>query len=239
VIATSDKCYRNDGAGRAFEELDPLGGEDPYSASKAAAELVAAAYQASYFPLDQVERHGVRLATVRSGNVIGGGDWAADRLVPDAVRALSAGRVIEVRHPGSIRPWQHVLEPLSGYLAVAGALRAGHDGGLGTSNWNFGPDAAEQFTVSDLIGQIVDCWGGGSWGPHPGSSGGVEATSLRLSSEKARRDFGWRQRWDFTQTVAHTIAWYRRFYEDETASMRDHSLHDIERFEQAGLASQA
>jgi CDP-glucose 4,6-dehydratase len=240
VIATSDKCYRNDGAGRAFEEADPLGGEDPYSASKAATELVAAAYQASYFQPDQVERHGVRLATVRSGNVIGGGDWATDRLVPDAVRALSVGREIEVRHPDSIRPWQHVLEPLSGYLAVARALHEGRDEGLGRPSWNFGPDATRQFTVSDLVSQVVDCWGGGSWSSHPSSSDGVEATSLRLSSEKALHDFGWRQRWDFSQTVAHTVAWYRQFYEDETASMRDHSLHDIEHFEQAaGSASQA
>jgi CDP-glucose 4,6-dehydratase len=233
VIATSDKCYRNDGSGRAFEENDPLGGHDPYSASKAGAELVASAYRDSYFAPDQIGEHGVRLATVRSGNVIGGGDWADDRLVPDAVRALAAGQSINIRHPRSIRPWQHVLEPLSGYLSVAGALI---DGALGTA-WNFGPDPAQEYAVSDLVSEIIAAWGEGDWTADATTLGDVEATTLRLSSTKARHDLGWGQQWSFTESVSHTIAWYHHFYDDPTASMREHSLRDIERYEQSALSA--
>ena len=146
VVATSDKCYRNDGSGRAFEESDPLGGHDPYSASKAGTELVVAAYRQSFFPAERVAAHGVRLACVRAGNVIGGGDWAADRLVPDAVRALSAGHDLVVRNPASTRPWQHVLEPLSGYLTVA-ALASSLEG---EPAWNFGPDPSHEPSAGEL-----------------------------------------------------------------------------------------
>jgi CDP-glucose 4,6-dehydratase len=229
VVATSDKCYRNDGSGRAFEESDPLGGHDPYSASKAGTELVVAAYRQSYFSPEQVAAHGVHLACVRAGNVIGGGDWAADRLVPDAVRALSAGDDLVVRHPDSTRPWQHVLEPLSGYLTVA--ARAGSWPGEPT--WNFGPEPAHELSAAALATAIVEHWGSGAWTSPARAHDSVEATTLRIAIEKARRDLGWAPRWDVVTAVTRTVAWYRTFYEEPGVSMQSRSLADIASYQQS------
>ena len=231
VVATSDKCYRNDGQVWGFRENDPLGGHDPYSASKAGSELVVDAYRSSFFPVDRIDEHGVRLASVRAGNVIGGGDWADDRIVPDAVRALAAGNDLVVRNPASTRPWQHVLEPLSGYLTLAGRLLVDEHPDSWAEPWNFGPMVSDEASVADLATALVKAWGGGRWTTPPTAVANVEAKTLRIAIDKAVSALGWRPRWHLDETVSRTVEWYRKFYEDPKASMRDHSLDDISAYE--------
>jgi CDP-glucose 4,6-dehydratase len=206
VIVTSDKCYENLETGRAFRETDPMGGRDPYGASKACAEIVTAAYRESFFA------DGAAVASVRAGNVIGGGDWAPDRIIPDSVRALIAGEPIIVRNPDAIRPWQHVLEPLSGYLQL-GALLLG-DGRRYADAWNFGPtgegsDQPVRWVVDRFLGE----WGSGSWTTPPSTDGQPrEAHLLRLDSAKARERLAWAPVWDPPTAVRHTASWYREYY---------------------------
>jgi CDP-glucose 4,6-dehydratase len=235
VVATSDKCYRNDGQGRAFTESDPLGGRDPYSASKAGAEMVVAAYRSSFFASSIASEHGIDLTSVRAGNVIGGGDWAADRLIPDAVRALSVGNDLVVRNPASTRPWQHVLEPLSGYLTVATRAAGGELRGQSEPTWNFGPDPSQVVTAADLATSVVRHWGSGRWKMAEDAPPSNEATVLHISIDKAAAELGWRPRWDFDRTVASTIEWYRGFYDNDHESMRDRSLADIAAYEATTL----
>jgi CDP-glucose 4,6-dehydratase len=218
VVVTSDKCYANDGRPRAFREDDPLGGHDPYSASKAAAEIVAASYRDSFFAHDTQ----VALASARAGNVIGGGDWAADRIVPDAMRALESGRPIPVRNPGFTRPWQHVLEPLGGYLLLGARLeaaRAARDaaalkkfGGA----FNFGPEPGATRTVRELVEAVLKSWPG-KWEQAAQEKHLPEAPLLSLDIAKARALLGWRPRWDFARTVSETVAWYRAVHEKKDA----------------------
>ena len=201
VIVTSDKCYRPDPEGRRHAETDPLGGDDPYSASKAGAEFVAASYRASF--LDG--RCGV--ATARAGNVIGGGDWAKDRLVPDLLRAFESGHDAEIRRPDAVRPWQHVIDPLAGYLSLAEALCA--DPGRFADAWNFGPPADHEVPVATLADAAARLWGAGAaWqatgGPHP-----AETTTLRLNSDKASASLGWRARVPLDAALRWTIEWHR------------------------------
>lgn len=233
IVVTSDKCYRNDGQVWGFRESDPLGGHDPYSASKAGTELVVDSYRSSFFPPDRLTEHGVLLASVRAGNVIGGGDWANDRIVPDAMRALSAGQDLVVRNPLSTRPWQHVLEPLSGYLTLAGLLLGQRGTPELAEAWNFGPLATEEASVADLATALVSAWGSGRWVPAGESSPNVEAKSLRLSIDKAITRLGWRPRWGFEETVTRTVDWYSAFYNTPSESVRAHSLGDIVAYEQA------
>jgi CDP-glucose 4,6-dehydratase len=231
VVVTSDKCYRNDGQVWGFREVDPLGGHDPYSASKAGAELVVDSYRSSFFPVDRIADHGVRLASVRAGNVIGGGDWAADRIVPDAMRALSAGEDLIVRNPDSTRPWQHVLEPLSGYLALAARMV---DDGLGaewSGAWNFGPQTTEESSVATLATAVVSVWGSGRWAAAATTGHDVEAKTLRLSIDKAVARLGWAPRWGFDESVSRTVDWYRTYYQARSGSMRQPSLDDIAAYE--------
>jgi CDP-glucose 4,6-dehydratase len=236
VVITSDKCYRNDGQIWGFRESDPLGGHDPYSASKAGTELVVEAYRSSFFPIDRIEQHGVRLASVRAGNVIGGGDWAADRIVPDAVRALSTRADLVVRNPRSTRPWQHVLEPLSGYLTLAAEMSGARDPREWLQAWNFGPLTTEEASVGHLASAIVDAWGSGDWVASDHSVD-VEAKSLRICIDKAVSGLGWKPRWGFEETVARTVRWYRSYYENTEASMQPHSLGDLAAYE-ASVARQ-
>jgi CDP-glucose 4,6-dehydratase len=233
VIATSDKCYRNNGQVWGFREIDPLGGHDPYSASKAGTELVVEAYRSSFFPVNRITEHGVRVATVRAGNVIGGGDWAADRIVPDAVRALASGVDLIVRNPDSTRPWQHVLEPLSGYLTLAARLFPVEESAQWTEAWNFGPSITGEAKVSDLANALVKGWGSGRWSTPVQASGNVEAATLRIASDKAVSLLGWQPRWGLNETVRRTVDWYQHFYLDQASSMREHSLHDIASYESA------
>ncbi|MCE0498284.1 MAG: CDP-glucose 4,6-dehydratase, partial [Methylacidiphilales bacterium] len=219
VVVTTDKCYENDSAAhgsnaRNFKESDPLGGHDPYSASKAAAELVVAAYRDSFFS------HGteVALASARAGNVIGGGDWAEDRLVPDCVRALSAGRPVPVRNPAFTRPWQHVIEPLSGYLLLGAKLeqarhkKSAEEIARYAQAFNFGPDPGSNRSVRDLVEEVLRHWPG-KWEQVHQEKHLPEAPLLSLAIDKARATLGWQPRWDFAETVAQTVAWYRDYFE--------------------------
>lgn len=203
VYITSDKCYRNNEWIWGYRENDELGGHDPYSASKAAAELVFSSYQDSFFHA----RADFGAATVRAGNVIGGGDWALDRIVPDTMRALRAGAPIRLRNPGSTRPWQHVLEPLSGYLMIAAKLLEAPARYAGA--WNFGPRGESIRTVHDLAEAAVRQWGGGKVEIAQQADAPHEAGLLHLNCDKAHQLLGWHPLWDFERTVAETVRWYR------------------------------
>lgn len=208
VVITSDKCYENKGWGHVYKEGDRLGGHDPYSASKAAVEIVASAYARSFF-----KPAGVKLATVRAGNVIGGGDWAEDRIIPDVVRALEAGKPVSVRNPEAVRPWQHVLEPLFGYLLLGARLLENSGGSeiFSVGAWNFGPPPASCRRVRELVEEFLAEYGSGSWedlsaeqtdAPH-------EAEYLALAWDKAYKHLGWKPVWEFDETVHRTAGWYR------------------------------
>ncbi len=206
VVVTSDKCYQNLETGRPFRETDAMGGRDPYSASKGCAELVTAAYRESFFA------DGAAVASARAGNVIGAGDWAADRIVPDCVRALVASEPIVVRNPDAVRPWQHVLEPLSGYLWLAACML--RDRGRYEGAWNFGPpDQGGDKPVRWLVERFVEEWGSGSW-TTPADAGRQphEAHHLSLDSAKAREQLGWAPVWDARTAVRQTASWYREYH---------------------------
>jgi CDP-glucose 4,6-dehydratase len=222
ICVTSDKCYEPRGWEWGYREDDPLGGHDPYSASKAAAELVAAAYHESFFG---AQAHGLQpvglgrpmgLATVRAGNVIGGGDWAADRIVPDCIRALIAEEPILVRHPEAIRPWQHVLEPLAGYLLLA--QRLWDDPEKYSGAWNFGPEAENARPVAYLVQELIRLWGHGHWKRADTRAESGELTCLRLSSDKAMSLLSWRPQWNLRNALKRTVDWYRAFYWEQSGS---------------------
>ena len=202
VNVTTDKCYDNREWVWSYREDEPMGGHDPYSSSKGCAELVTAAYRRSF-----LQASGVALASARAGNVIGGGDWAADRLVPDILRAFQRGQPVHIRNPHSTRPWQHVLEPLSGYLTLAEHLWSG--GQAFAEGWNFGPNDADARPVQWIVERMAQTWGeGASWQldavDHP-----HEAHSLKLDISKARHRLGWCPRWPLETTLAHITAWHR------------------------------
>lgn len=203
VYITSDKCYENLEWVWGYRENDRLGGYDPYSASKAAAELVFSTYARSFYAY----RPELGAASTRAGNVIGGGDWAEDRIVPDCIRAIRDGRVIELRNPAATRPWQHVLEPLSGYLLLAARLRESPSEYSGA--WNFGPPSSEVRTVLDVAETIVAGFGRGSLAVTPGDGMQHEARLLQLNCDKAHQLLGWRPRWNVVQTLAMTTNWYK------------------------------
>jgi CDP-glucose 4,6-dehydratase len=233
IIVSTDKCYENLETGRPFSEDDRLGGHDPYSASKAAMEIAVASYARSFFASGSDDGCGVQIATVRAGNVIGGGDWSADRLVPDAVRAFSAGRTLEVRNERSVRPWQHVLEPVSGYLSIGAKLAS--EGGSVPASWNFGPVEIESQSVAELAGAFAAAWGGAEWAVAHQPGAPREAQLLRLSIQKAWRDLGWHPVWDFPTAVKRTADWYQNFYSgsrNADASYQD-CLNDIAAYETA------
>ncbi len=210
VLITSDKCYDNVEWSWGYRETDRLGGSDPYSGSKGAAELAIRSYVRSFFSDDSCP---VRLAIGRAGNVIGGGDWAADRIVPDCVRCWSADEVVPLRNPTSTRPWQHVLEPLGGYLTLASALSESRE--LHGEAFNFGPASAEDHTVSDLVRQMGEHWDSVRWedASEP-EDGRHEAGLLKLNCDKALHRLGWHAVLGFADTVRFTAEWYGRYYED-------------------------
>lgn len=222
VNVTSDKCYDNREWVWPYRENDPLGGNDPYSSSKGCSELVTAAYRRSFF--GSVD---TRVATARAGNVIGGGDWAADRLVPDAIRAWQKGACLRVRSPGAVRPWQHVLEPLSGYLLLAERLFAGD----GLDAVNFGPDQGDALMVAELLDCMGAHWGAGANWQDDSGDHLHEAGVLRLDSSKARLQLGWRPRWCLAQALEQVVAWHRALLAG--ADMCEQSLQDIALYEAA------
>ena len=211
VYVTSDKCYRNKEWLWGYRENDELGGDDPYSASKAAAELVFTAYQRSFFD----KRDGFGAATVRAGNVIGGGDWSANRIVPDCIRALLAKEAIVVRNPDSTRPWQHVLEPVFGYLLLGARLLERPRDFVGP--WNFGPRAEATRTVGELADEVVRDWGSGSVRVERPEHAPYEAGLLQLNCDKALTRLGWQAVWEFSDAVAMTVGWYKRTADGEDA----------------------
>ena len=210
VFVTTDKCYENREWVHGYREEDPLGGRDPYSASKAVAELIIHSYRQSFFP----ETHPVRIASARAGNVIGGGDWAKDRIVPDCVRALARHEAIPVRNKTATRPWQHVLEPLSGYLWLAAclahpALARGAPLARLTAGFNFGPTHESNRTVAELVGEILRHWPG-QWQDRSDPHAVHEANLLQLSTDKAHALLGWSPVWNFPEAIEKTIGWYRQ-----------------------------
>ena len=232
VLVTSDKAYRNEEWGRGYRETDHLGGHDPYSGSKSCAELVAHSYHHSF-----LRNSPTRSATARAGNVIGGGDWASDRIVPDCIRAWSALETVSVRRPDSTRPWQHVLEPLSGYLWLGSKMLDGQEG-LDGEAFNFGPNDQQDMTVADLLQAMAERWPGAAWQineEEPDSS--REATLLRLSCEKALEHLDWRAVMQFPQTVAMTIDWYRS-WQDGNVDLHDFTIGQIQQYTELAQAAE-
>ena len=222
VAVTTDKCYENREWVWGYRETDPMGGHDPYSNSKGCSELVVAAYRQSYFADE-----GPALASARAGNVIGGGDWSADRLVPDAVRAFGEGRRLQIRSPHATRPWQHVLEPLDGYLTLAERLWDGDP--RYAAGWNFGPQDADAQPVAHVVDRLTQLWDGAAWeldgdGGHP-----HEATYLKLDCSKARARLGWTPRLDLATALAWTAEWYLGHLHGEDMLALTH--RQIERYE--------
>ena len=203
IYVTSDKCYRNKEWVWGYRENDELGGSDPYSASKAAAELVFAAYVDSFFR----SRQALGIASVRAGNVIGGGDFSTDRIVPDCVQAVRRGCPVVLRNPAATRPWQHVLEPLSGYLLLA--TRLYEEGSRHSGSWNFGPASGSIRTVRELAERLVELWGGGRVEVRQDRDAPHEAGLLHLNCDKARHGLGWRPRWDVDRALEEIVRWHK------------------------------
>jgi len=228
VMVTSDKCYENSESGRAFVEADPMGGHDPYSASKGMAELVIASYGRSFFPSGGP----IALASARAGNVIGGGDFSPDRIIPDCVRSIRAGRPLVVRNRLATRPWQHVLEPLAGYLRLASCL-GGEDRLLGEAcrgGFNFGPLAGSARPVEDVVRAFFQTWHG-EWEDRTDPAAPHEAGRLQLDISKARATMGWSPVWDFETTVSRTARWYQAF--DSGSSAERLCAADLEAYQEA------
>lgn len=224
VIITSDKCYANVEQIWGYRETDRLGGDDPYSASKACAEIVVTTYLKSYL----ASEGSPAIASARAGNVIGGGDWSRFRLVPDCIRSLREGVPIRLRNPGATRPWQFVLDPLSGYLLLA--MRLATEGRKLSGAWNFGPPVNNNNTVEKGARELVRCWGGGELQFEP-SSLFHENVSLQLDCTKAREYLKWHTVLDFTQTMEFTAAWYKKQHQTQDGAMLDFSYRQIEEFE--------
>ena len=228
VNVTSDKCYENIERDWAYRENDRLGGYDPYSNSKACSELVSSAFRSSYFEEYKYHSHGVALATARAGNVIGGGDWAQNRLVPDILKSFESGQPLRIRNPNAIRPWQHVLEPLRGYLQLAQKLvEYGPEYGQA---WNFGPQPHDAKPVSCVVQEMCQKWGfGASWendeGEHP-----HEANFLKLDVSKSATHLQWVPKLDLDQSLKLIIDWHRAFVHNE--SMKEFTLHQIGQYQQ-------
>ena len=226
VVVTSDKCYENPSAAapsapRRFVEGDPLGGSDPYSSSKACAELVTASYRRSFFSTEDAPR----IASARAGNVIGGGDWGEDRLIGDIVRAVRAGETVRLRNPAAVRPWQHVLNPLSGYLLLAQEL---YGSPRAAQAWNFGPREGDARTVGWIVERLEALWGGALRWELDGAENPPEASYLALDSGKAERELGWRAEWDLGEALERIVQWHEA--ERGGEDMREASLAQIELF---------
>ncbi|MFZ3115595.1 MAG: CDP-glucose 4,6-dehydratase [Syntrophales bacterium] len=210
VNITSDKCYENKEWVWGYRENDPMGGHDPYSASKGCAELVFNAYMRSFYSSSAAQTRLIGAASVRAGNVIGGGDWGAERLVPDCIRALSHHQSIGIRSPNAIRPWQHVLEPLSGYLQLGALLSQNPQKYSGP--WNFGPDDSGHLTVAEMADRLIKYWGDGSWEDVSDSQALHEAKLLKLNCDKAHAELHWHSVLTTEECLRMTVDWYRKFY---------------------------
>ena len=212
VCVTSDKCYENREQVWGYRECDAFGEHDPYGASKGAAEILIRSYLRSFFPPEKLREHGIKLASARAGNVIGGGDWTTDALIVDVVKALAAGRSVDLRSPGAYRPWQHVLQALSGYLTLAARLLESDEPSL-CGGWNFGPLPGNELPVREVVELFFQEWGSGSWNDVSESDNPHESHILRLSIDKAIWQLGWKPRWDVQRTLYETARWYRTYFE--------------------------
>ena len=234
VCVTTDKCYENREWVWPYRESDGLGGHDPYSSSKACAEIVSAAYRSSFYSVERRGEHKVALATARAGNVIGGGDWSEDRLIPDLIRGFRAGKPVLIRRPGAIRPWQHVLEPLHGYIGLAEGLLAG-DGRL-ASAYNFGPGDDDAWTVEQIANYLTGKWGEGAAWKRDSEEGVHEAGTLRLDASKARAELRWQPLLGIEQALDWTVRWYR--VQHDGGETRQETVRQIADYEAlAGCAS--
>jgi len=227
VNVTSDKCYENREWPWGYRENEAMGGYDPYSNSKGCAELVTASYRNSYFNPEKYAQHGIAIASARAGNVIGGGDWALDRLIPDMLRAIGTGNPVQIRNPNAVRPWQHVLEPLSGYLMLAEALHT--TGPHYAQGWNFGPHDLDAKPVEWIIERLTQTWGEGAAWELDGVPQPHEATYLKLDCSKARAALGWQPRWNIGQTIEKIVEWHKAC--DEGADMHQMTLAQINTYQ--------
>lgn len=227
VNVTSDKCYENREWAWGYRENEPMGGYDPYSSSKGCAELVTAGYRTAYFNPERFAEHKVALASVRAGNVVGGGDWAEDRLIPDIMRAIVEGKPIPIRNPDAIRPWQHVLEPLSGYLILAQKLC--EQGGAYCEGWNFGPNDEDARPVSWIVERLTRMWGeDATWDIDASGNHPHEAHYLKLDCSKARARLNWHPRWGLEYTLQQIVDWYKLFCDQK--NMREMTLRQIDEY---------
>lgn len=209
VIITSDKCYENKNQIWGYRETDSLGGYDPYSASKGCAEIITNAYIKSFYNPNEYRNHEKAISSVRAGNVIGGGDWSSDRLIPDCIRALEANEPISLRNPSAVRPWQHVLEPLYGYLLLASEMY--QKGRNYSGAWNFGPDLEAVVTVKDVVNTLIKLWGSGSYIDVSNTKELYEAKLLNLDCTKAKLLLGWKPRLSLQDAIEYTISWYKHY----------------------------
>ena len=224
---TSDKCYENREIDRGYLEDESMGGFDPYSNSKGCAELVTSAYRNSFFNIEKYKDHGVALASARAGNVIGGGDWAEDRLIPDFMRAIEANQKFSIRNPHAIRPWQHVLEPLQGYLMLCQKLF--EEGPNFSESFNFGPDEKDAKNVEWIASRLVKAWGdGAAYEVNSKASSLHEAHFLKLDCTKAHQKLGWRPKWDINKALEKISAWHQAYLNGE--DMAQYSLNDIKMY---------
>ena len=229
VCVTTDKCYLNQEWVWPYRETDPLGGYDPYASSKACAEIVSAAYRTSFFPADRLHEHHVALATARAGNVIGGGDWSEDRLIPDLMRGFSSGQPVLIRRPNAIRPWQHVLDPLHGYILLAQELLAQR--ARFASAYNFGPSDEDVWPVERIANSLVQSWGNGASWIRDSVPSVHEDHILRLDASKARMELGWQPRLRVEEALEWTMAWYRAWRGDD--DMAEFTREQIMTYEHA------
>lgn len=228
IIVTSDKCYENQEWLWGYRENEPMGGHDPYSNSKGCAELVTSAYRNSYFNVERYPHHGVAVASTRAGNVIGGGDWAPDRLIPDIVNAFMEKRPVMIRNPNAIRPWQHVLEPLHGYLMLA--ERLWEKGPTFAEGWNFGPNEEDAKPVSYVVDLLAQLWGKDAYWKNDASSHPHEANYLKLDCSNAKNRLKWLPKLPLKTALKWVIEWYRSYYQNE--DMRSVTETQINRYHQ-------
>ncbi len=235
VIVTSDKCYENQEQVWGYRETDSFGDHDPYGASKGAAEIVTQTYRHSFFPPERVLEHGVKLASSRAGNVVGGGDWTSDALIVDIVKALSERHPVKIRNPNSYRPWQHVLQALSGYLTLAAKLISS-DNPEFCSGWNFGPLPGNELPVDEIVEMFINEWGYGFWNDISLPNQPREVNILRLNIDKALWELNWKPQWDIQQTIEKTVHWYKH-YLDDPKTMRQVCYNQIASYEETLLES--
>lgn len=226
VNITTDKCYENKEWHWGYRENEPMGGYDPYSNSKGCSELITSAYRSSYFNPSEYNHHGVAVATARAGNVIGGGDWASDRLIPDFIRAINKYEKVKIRSPYAIRPWQHVLEPLTGYLRLAAKLFV--DGARYAQAWNFGPDDSDAQNVEWITQRICMLWGEGATYELDTNPQPHEANFLKLDCSKAKAELGWYPRWNIERTLKTIVHWNKAFNNGE--NIRNVTLQQIDEY---------